>query len=200
MKSTINKLFNQIVEYILLKIVKVNPEYLSPLNWKVVDKYDMLRLVTSENALVLKSSEAVNYKPIKEPKGFQYEYMYKSKHQLIFLTDTISRTENDNLRRYELTFKYKLITIHGKFVTIYIKNIIKRNTDQLLAIAKEYNKANPIKGDFKSQMEFELNKPKQPIKLLTDEELTFMGKLNHYVNTGEANKPASINNPQNYKN
>ncbi len=129
------------MNYVLVNWFKVKAEYLSPLSWKVVDPYDMLRLVTKSNVLVLKSSEAVIvtrtdvYQPI-APKG----------SELIFLFDgKVYQTKNGNLRlsgldlgdgKRSFDFKYDLVTIHEKLLTWFIVKVIHFTTKLMLAAAR----------------------------------------------------------------
>ncbi len=136
------------LNYVLSNWLKVKAEYLSPLSWKAVDRYDMLRLVTKSNVLVLKSSEAVTvtrtnvYQPL-APKG----------SELIFLFDgRIHQTTNGNLRMSGLNlnsgaqsydFKYELNTLHNKFITYFIVKVIHFQTKLLLAAAKAQGLTKP---------------------------------------------------------
>jgi len=139
---------NNFIVWVLLWL-KVKPEYLSPLNWKLVDQFDMLRLVTkSTNVLVLKSSKA------NDPDMRIYEsamsdfYMYKDNSELIFLFDgKINQTTNNNLKLNwggKHDFKFELITIHSKFITYFIIKVIHFFTKKLLEKAKQINQQFPV--------------------------------------------------------
>jgi hypothetical protein len=152
MKVKLKIWYYEALAWLLVKVFQVKKEYLTPLSWKVVDDYDMLRLVTkSPNVLCLKSSVNFDIRGsfVADIQRFDQTY---GKNEIIFLFDQkISQTTNNNLKlddnglgygiNYE--FKFALKTLHGKFITKLIKKIIRFNTDKLLAVAKEYNDANP---------------------------------------------------------
>ena len=183
-QSRIEKLLNWLfavfinvpLSWILIKLFKVNSEFLSPLSWKVVESYDMLRLVTkSTNVLVLKSSAAMNFKPTEKDYDSGYSnqrHMYNDSSQLIFLFhNKISQTTNNNLKYdeapfnigIEYSFKFDLITLHDNFMTTLIRKIIKCNTQKLLKIAKNFNKTNPVQKS-KKEIDWDNVKEKEVLK------------------------------------
>ena len=188
----IKEWINTFTIFVLIKLFKVEEEFLSPLSWKVVENYDMLSLVTNKNVLCLKSSAAMNFVPVIKDypisKGFDI-HMYKDKSELIFLFDgKIFQTTNNNLKRTGLIhdFKFDLITLHDKFVTKFIKKVILYKTVWLLSIAKEFNMENPVKKD------------RNPYPYDTD-----LPDLNSYIKqevvSGESRTTNSFS-PSNYKN
>lgn len=171
MKNKIKAIAIQFLSWVLIKIIKVRPEFLSPLSWKVVGPHDLLLFAThTPNVLVLKSSPAMNFQPTasnydEDRKKYQGNWMYNDESELTFLfANRIRRTTNNNLRYFgrdgddfsiQYGFKFKLITVNGRLITFLITKVIKYNTTQLLSIARSFNKQYPVKKVTKSN-EFEL--------------------------------------------